>query len=243
MSPHRRAVWLGAILTIFMVCLGASYSGIAEVRDSMDVQTAETLAHIKDLQQGILRYVATMGSVPSKLSDLWVKDTQPELAFSPSLRVGAGWLGPYLSVVPVERIDFLKEDPFGKDLEYLAARFRRPEDNREVVVRIRSAGPDGIPHNADDIVSDMLASSLFSRISGRVLRNSKPAARIKILLSTPINGVPTQVSAITGDLGGYVFDNVPFGHRSISVGGASAFLNIQVANAEIEAPALHIRGF
>lgn len=162
-------------------------------------------------------YMGTMGSVPTDLSQLWQKDSQPSHTFDDDTKVDAGWVGPYVPNQLVERLLSLEKDPFGNDWVYTSTPFNRALDNQAVAARILSVGPDGVADTDDDMRVDILESEVFSTVTGKLTDDGSPAAFATVTLNVPVDGVVSQRLDVTDGNGDFEFDDVSFGFRSVSI--------------------------
>ncbi len=162
-------------------------------------------------------YMGTMGSVPTDLSQLWQKDSQPSHTFDDDTKVDAGWVGPYVPNQLVERLLSLEKDPFGNDWVYTSTPFNRALDNQAVAARILSVGPDGVADTDDDMRVDILESEVFSTVTGKLTDDGSPAAFATVTLNVPVDGVVSQRLDVTDGHGDFEFDAVSFGFRSVSI--------------------------
>ncbi len=162
-------------------------------------------------------YMGTMGSVPTDLSQLWQKDSQPSHTFDDDTKVDAGWVGPYVPNQLVERLLSLEKDPFGNDWVYTSTPFNRALDNQAVAARILSVGPDGVADTDDDMRVDILESEVFSTVTGKLTDDGSPAAFATVTLNVPVDGVVSQRLDVTDGNGDFEFDDASFGFRSVSI--------------------------
>lgn len=160
-------------------------------------------------------YLGSMGGVPVNLQDLWIKGSQPGYTYDTILKVGAGWIGPYLDIGT--SIDNYKFDEWGTAFEYIFQEYTRP-DGVLVSARLRNAGPDKVFDTADDRPVEILKNEAFATVTGYAMNKGGGAAKyIQVTLNLPQNGIISKRYATTDVNGFYTFQNVPFGVRSLTV--------------------------
>lgn len=163
-------------------------------------------------------YSGNMGGPPPSLQDLWIKGSQPGFVFNTSLKIGAGWLGPYFPVRISEFVPDLAKDSYGNPLEYINTEFTRSSDGQLVSVRIRSFGPDRTSGGGDDLIVDILRSEIFANVTGRVVsQGGKGMKGATVTLNLPVNGALGTKTTVTDTEGFYQFTGVSFGLRSITI--------------------------
>jgi len=162
-------------------------------------------------------YMGDMGRLPSSLMDLLAQGNQPGYVYNPTLKVGAGWRGPYLQT-PKGNPERFNPDSFGNDYIYDTTPYMSPDTGVQVIAKIVSPGPDLTPNTSDDLKIEIFKSEAFSQVSGSVkdhLFNYIP--NVKVTLNYPDKGTLSNVQTITDSQGRYVFNDIPFGNRSITV--------------------------
>lgn len=163
-------------------------------------------------------YSGNMGGPPPSLEDLWRKGSQPDFTFDTQLKIGAGWLGPYVPVRVSEFTSDLSKDSYGTAYEYTSVEFTRPSDNQKVSGRIRSFGPDKSSGGGDDLTLDILRSELFADVSGKVTdQGGKGMKGATVSLNLPVNGSFGKLIVVTDANGLYQFTGVSFGLRSLTI--------------------------
>jgi hypothetical protein len=162
-------------------------------------------------------YVGTMGNPPSQLSNLWLQGSQLGYGFNTTVKVGAGWVGPYVPSAFVEDLLALDKDRFGNPFIFTSTPFTRSSDGQTVAIRIQSSGPDGIANTADDQIEDILQGEVYSTVTGTLKQGTTPVKFAGVALNYPSNGAIASTSATTNTNGIFTFNNVSFGFRSISV--------------------------
>ena len=162
-------------------------------------------------------FMGSMGSTPDNLSDLWLKESQPDFAVDEATLVGGGWTGAYVPEAFLENLLTLDKDAFGNDLVFTNTPFNRPEDSALVALRVLSPGPDGIANNEDDIFVDILANEVLSQVSGTLVVGGQPVPFATVTLNVPENGVIVKKFAVTDANGNYSFPDVSQGPRTLSI--------------------------
>ena len=162
-------------------------------------------------------FIGTMGNVPAALSELSVRGSQPNYTFDTVKLVGAGWVGPYPPTPFVEDLLTLDQDPFGNAFVYTSTEFNRSSDSALVGARVLSRGADGAEGTADDMLIDILKGEIFSTVTGTLMRNNQAAPFASVTLNTPVAGAVSLRYAVTDANGGFSFDNVSFGFRSLAI--------------------------
>ena len=162
-------------------------------------------------------YIGTMGSVPTNVSQLWQKGSQPSHAFDEDTQVDAGWVGPYVPNQLVERLLSFDKDPFGNDWIYTSTEFNRVLDNQAVAARILSVGSDGVSGTGDDMRIDVLKAEVFSTVTGTLTEGGSPVALATVTLNVPVDGSVSQQFDVTDSNGDFEFTDVSFGFRSVGI--------------------------
>lgn len=208
MISKQRAVVFTTILILSALSLGISFTKSAVSPLDAEEKSLKTSDDLQSLRLATFRYVETMGSVPPKLADLWVKGAQPDIAFDSTRGIGTGWVGPYVTDDIVEHLGQRDQDRFGNPLKYVMS-----ADG----IRIQSAGRDGKFGNIDDLTTQITQEELFSDVTGRIVRGDRPAASVRVTMNMPRSGVPFEISTQTDLSGAYAFSDVPVGMRSVTL--------------------------
>ncbi len=162
-------------------------------------------------------YMGDMGSLPSSLMDLLVQGIQPGFVYNPTLKAGVGWRGPYLQT-PKGKTGQFNPDAYGNAYIYDTTQYVSPDTGVLVIAKIVSPGADLQANTPDDLKIEIFKSEAFSQVSGSVkdlLYNYIPNVEVTINYSN--NGTLSYVQTITDSQGRYVFNDIPFGNRSITV--------------------------
>jgi len=218
------------VLAIFSLLLGIilplSFQAVSRKRES---QTLDELDAFRKAVTGnpvivineartSFGYLGHMGNFPASLEDLYRKGSQPSYSFNTELKFGAGWNGPYIDPGIAEYIYSLEEDAFGNDYEYTAAPYTNTTVGQTVEARIRSKGMDGISGTGDDFSVEFFKTQVKSKVFGFIKDNKgNRVGGVSITMNEPFNGVPIQKGTNTDGTGFYVFDDITYGNRSITV--------------------------
>ncbi len=183
-------------------------------------------------QKSSYGYFGDVGALPTVnagTNDLIIRPAAiPAWVYDPATNTGAGWNGPYLqstfaAASPVQ-------DGWGNNILV-----NNNAVGNDPAVVIRSAGPDGIAGNGDDIVLNILWSELMAlgatnSATVNVSNGGVNISRAIVILNYPINGAVAS-AAVTGNntsnsglAGNYDFNgvNIPYGPRSVQVTLGSA---------------------
>jgi type II secretory pathway pseudopilin PulG len=164
-------------------------------------------------------YVGDVGSLPSQVQDLWVKPSGiPVYTFNTTSKTGAGWAGPYLQVGPVEFASNLAQDGWGNPITYSTQSGTSSVTGQQYVARLISSGADGIAGTADDIITEIYSTEMYSTVTSYVRDASgNPVTGVTVNANYPRNGtLLTNVSTTTDSIGAFTFTNVPMGTRSVT---------------------------
>ncbi len=163
-------------------------------------------------------YFEDMGMLPSKLEDLYIKGSQPSYSFSPSLKVGVGWNGPYLDPKVIEYLDSLKKDGFGQPFQYLTTSFVDTDTGETVEGKIISPGKDGKVDTPDDLSVEFFTNELYSEVSGFIKdADGKGVGDVSVTINFPNKGALASSTSITDSYGFYKFQRVPHGIHSLQL--------------------------
>lgn len=227
----------GFTLIEIIVCLAifAALAGIIaplwsqRVTVQREEETLDKLAMIKtaivgdpqivaDGTRGSFGYLGDMGVLPSAIEDLYIKGTQPSFSFDSNLKIGAGWNGPYLDPEIIEYIGSLKEDAFGNDYDYTIIPFDNSTVGATVVTRIRSPGRDSILDTGDDLSLEVFGAETKSMLAAYIEDASGNKINgAGVTMNYPDDGSLTTLTVLTDINGLFIFNDIPYGIRSISV--------------------------
>lgn len=218
------------VLTVFAILLGVmiplSYQVVNKRRENKTIDELETLSRavtgnpviVINEARTSFGYIGDMGSFPVSLEALYQKGSLPSYSFNTELKIGAGWNGPYLDPQIVEYIETLKTDPFGNDFEYNTTSYTNPTVGQAVEARIRSKGMDDISGTGDDLSVEFFKTQVKSKVFGFIKdHKGNGVAGVSITMNEPSNGVLIPKNTNADSTGFYVFDDITFGNRSITV--------------------------
>ena len=217
------------ILTIFAIAIGLLAPAVFQVTAADNgARTAEDLESLKIALAGNPRlvigagradfgFIGSMGNVPTQLSSMWQKGSQPAYAFVTAKKVGAGWVGPYIPSSFVNDLLAMDKDRFGNAFVFTSTPFTRSSDGQVVGARIQSAGADGIINSGDDQLVDILKAEIYSTVTGVLKKGNNPVEFASVTLNIPANGALTQAFDVTDSTGTFTFSDVTFGFRSVSI--------------------------
>lgn len=157
---------------------------------------------------GQFGFVGDMGRLPLSFEELLRPGTTANLYTTATFRnVGMGWKGPYINTGDTK--DDLLNDAFGRPYGGVTTG------------QIRSAGPDGIMENEDDIVYPPHIPSIRGRVMVTVKRMAAedqsftvdpPGYEVRLYYSD--NG---QQRFLADNIAPFVFENIPQGIHAIEV--------------------------
>lgn len=150
-------------------------------------------------------FVGDIGRLPSSFQELVQASGLPPYTTNTVRSVGMGWRGPYVNV-GTSSGDYLN-DAFGRP--YTGASSGQ----------VQSAGPDGTPNNADDIVYPPSAPAVTgeANITVKTTQGSRTLvdpANYQVDLYYASDGQERVVSQATGP---FVFQNVPIGLHAVRI--------------------------
>ncbi|MFQ5957309.1 MAG: type II secretion system protein, partial [Candidatus Brocadiales bacterium] len=192
----------------------------------------DTTAELKELKDGILGnpeivtkevrtdfgYIGDMGSIPTKIEDLYQKGTQPTFAYDTTKKTGAGWKGPYIDPSLVENLASLKLDAYGNEYAYDTTEFTDSTVGVTVSAKITSKGADGATGGGDDLNAHIYKAEVFSEVVGFVKDGQgNRVSGVDTKINYPSAGALTEAATQTSVDGLYQFTNIPYGNRSVSV--------------------------
>lgn len=183
------------------------------VQRIMDGRIEETRVEAQSLYEGMVgkpsdsRYgfVGDLGRLPSSYAELAQQGGLPAYTTNTTRGVGMGWRGPYVNI-GTSANDYLT-DAFGR--AYTGASSGQ----------VRSAGPDGIAGNADDIVYPPAAPAIGGTVTATVKTISGgktlvDPAGYRVDLFYANGGVETSLADAAAP---FSFSNVPMGVHAIRV--------------------------
>lgn len=150
-------------------------------------------------------FVGDIGRLPNTFQELAQPGGLPSYTTNTVRNVGMGWRGPYVNT-GTSATDYLN-DAFGR--AYTGAS----------TGQVRSAGPDGVANNADDVVYPPSASVVTGSLTVTLkwLQGQKVTvdpADYRVDVYYAVNGAETVVSDATAP---FTFANIPMGLHAVRV--------------------------
>ncbi len=162
-----------------------------------------------------------VGALPSDLDELVVQGAQPAYAFNSSLRVGAGWKGPYLTLVAGGDTASHRKDAFGNDYTYDDTDYTNGQ-GQAVDGKLVTLGADGVAGGTgvdEDVTVEVLKAETAATVNGFVFDGGgAPINGGQMDINYPATGTLTSSTATSDATGFYQFTNIPFGMRSVTIG-------------------------
>ena len=159
-------------------------------------------------------YIGDMGALPATLDLLADIGTQPNFSVNPTLQLGAGWRGPYVSTSPGNPLF----DPWGEPVVFDTTAGPSAFTGAPIVATLRSTGPDRTDLTADDLSVELHRSEAVARLYGFVTRSDgSPMEGMRVQLVRPVNGVLAGANRTTDAGGFYNFNTVSHGNRIVRV--------------------------
>ncbi len=221
MTTHRDAssggfTLIEIVIIISVLAILAAAISPAILQQVVDTKIDTTKKEVRILHEAIVGrsdtpgsygFVGDLGRVPVSIDELVKPRPGTPLYTTETVRgVGMGWKGPYINVGDT------KDD-------YLNDAFGRPY--RSVYGQIRSAGPDGVFDNEDDIVYPPSPPVVTGRVMVTIKRMSAedtsftidpPNYEVRLHFSN--NGQPGMLA---DNMAPFIFENVPQGIHAIEV--------------------------
>lgn len=202
------------------------------VRKEMENLKLALIGNPKLLNNGVrtdFGYLGDMGLLPNEPADLnkiVMKDNQslwiqPAWSFNNFLRIGFGWKGPYITSTFTDENPWFKFDEWGNDYIFDTADYTNSKGDI-VDAKIQSWGPDEALDTDDDIIVEILKNETTATVFGYLnLSNNKPLSETLVSIHYPQNGKLISQTKTSDANGFYQFDAIPFGVRSVTIGGGA----------------------
>jgi hypothetical protein len=185
----------------------------AVVQRIMDSRIEQTRAEAQALYDGMVGkptesrfgFVGDLGRLPASFTELAQRGSLPAYTTSTTRGVGMGWRGPYVNI-GITADDYLT-DAFGR--AYTGASSGQ----------VRSAGPDGVAGNTDDIVYPPAAPRIAGTVTATVKtitggKTIVDPAGYRVDLFYTNGGVESSLADTAAP---FSFSNVPMGVHAIRV--------------------------
>jgi prepilin-type N-terminal cleavage/methylation domain-containing protein len=214
-QAHRLRGFTLLELAVVMAVIGILVASVtpAVVQRITDGRIDETRVETQSLYDGMVGkpsdgrfgFVGDMGRLPSSFQELAQRGSLPVYATSTTRNVGMGWRGPYVNI-GTSATDYL-DDAFGH--VYTGASSGQ----------VRSAGPDGISGNADDIVYPPAAPMTVGTVTVTVKtilggKTVVDPVGYRVVLFYANNGAEASLSDAASP---FSFSNVPMGVHALQV--------------------------
>jgi prepilin-type N-terminal cleavage/methylation domain-containing protein len=183
------------------------------VQRIMDGRIEATRAEAQSIYDGMIGkpgdgsfgFVGDLGRLPASFSELAQRGSLPVYTTSTTRGVGMGWRGPYVNIGSTAN-DYLT-DAFGRAYTGAASG------------QVRSAGPDGVSGNADDIVYPPAAPTIRGTVNATVktITGGKTVvdpAGYRVDLFYANGGAEASLADAAAP---FSFSNVPMGVHAIRV--------------------------
>ena len=237
---RRRAVSISGMTLIEIVVvvviigvLGATITPLV-LNSLHDEREGNTVTELKEFKKGIIGdpeivteevrthfgYVGDMGTMPTKIEDLYQKGTQPAYSFDATKKTGAGWNGPYIDPSLVEDLASLKLDAYGNEYTYSTAEFTGATTGATVSAKVTSKGTDGVTGGGDDLNVYIYKPAAFATVTGFIIDSDDTRkSGVSVTMNYPSAGTLTTSVTTTDSSGRYTFNNIPYGDRSLLISG------------------------
>ncbi len=163
-------------------------------------------------------FLGDTGNLPASLEDLWILGAQPVFTYDTSVKLGAGWAGPYIQVPPLELFDDIKRDAWGTEIQYVIGTEISAGTGQTVRAKLISYGPDTSAGGGDDLTVEIYETELLSEVVGFV-RDAvgNPLPGVTATLKFPFNSITSSATLQTDSAGAFTFTDVTFGNRSLVI--------------------------
>jgi general secretion pathway protein G len=177
----------------------------ARVQSTRDEARALHEAIVGDPAQSRFGFVGDIGRMPTSFTELVQRGSLPNYTTATTRAVGMGWRGPYVNL-GTSATDY-QTDAFGR--AYTGAS----------TGQVRSAGPDGVANNGDDIVYPPTApivtgtvNATVKTMSGSKISVDPSGYRVDLLFAD--GGAEDDIRDTSAP---FTFTNVPMGVHAIRV--------------------------
>ena len=166
-------------------------------------------------------FFGDMGSIPSSLTDLVTKGSQPFVLVNTTLNMASGWNGPYLRTSFTQDAGGNLTDGFGNTYLYSTLK-KLSADGDSVYATITSLGADGSSGGIGidaDINTEIFKSDLYGSVYGNIYDVNDfgmDNATVTIYYTDGSGGI-TSSSVISANDGYYFFARIPFGLNALRI--------------------------
>jgi general secretion pathway protein G len=202
-------------LVVVIAVIGILVAAVAPavVQRIMDSRIEETRGEAQSLYDGMVGkpaenrfgFVGDLGRLPSSFTELAQRGSLPLYTTSTTRGVGMGWRGPYVNIGTTAN-------------DYLTDAFGHPYTGASTG-QVRSAGPDGVAGNGDDIVYPPAAPPIRGTVTATVKtitvgKTIVDPAGYRVDLFYANGGVESSLADTAAP---FSFSNVPMGVHAIRV--------------------------
>ena len=199
------------VITVLGILAGAVSPAL--VQQILDARVSATRAEAEVLYEGMVGqparsafgFVGDIGRLPATFQELVQQGSLPAYTTATMRGIGIGWRGPYVNSGT-------------SATDYLTDAFGRPYTGASAG-QVRSAGPDGVPNNGDDIVyppaAPVIAGSVT--ITLKTMQGQKVVvdpAGYRADLYYASNGAEASVSSPAAP---FSFNGVPMGIHAVTI--------------------------
>lgn len=210
------------VLAIVGLLIGGLVPLVAAFEEGTRVR--ETRQQLEALKRGIVGadsppegesersfgFVGDMGALPDSLPQLARRLGLPAFRVDSTAGLGVGWRGPYLDTRFSDDSLALELDAFGRPIRYDTT--TKTVDGVEWAGELRSAGPDGVFDNGDDIVVPLPADRVRTEVHVFLVNHVRRAlASGPIGLTFRRNGTLVDTTVLTDTVGHAVVPGLSVG--------------------------------